>query len=282
MKQDPAFYADLHCHSTFSDGTLTPQELIHLAKRIGLSGLSITDHDTLEAYPDAMKHAEEAGLELLPGVELSASHQGQSVHILGYAFSLKSDAIRRLCEKHRERRLKRYHDILKVLEAHDMVLPGEDILRRHPAGSIGRPHIALAMMEKGYVSSVEEAFKKYLGKRKPCHVPGNAFSVDETLDAIRQAGGLAILAHPHLISRASTVSELLKMPFDGIECFYSRFTQKDNKRWLRIAQNRNWLATGGSDFHGAVKPHISLGCAWVSEDLFRTLMNHYIKANAHE
>ncbi|NGX42823.1 MAG: 5'-3' exoribonuclease [Chlamydiae bacterium] len=265
------FRADLHCHSTCSDGTLSPEEIIDLAKEIGLSGLSITDHDTLMAYDTAIEYAKSRNLEMIPGVEFSSSLHGVNVHILGFAFSLDNEAIHNFCQKHHERRNKRYPAILTLLAENEMPISEEDLPTTSHHGNIGRPHIAQAMIEKGYVTSFNEAFKKFLGENKPCFVKSEAFSVEETIDVIHEAGGVAIIAHPHLIRNASTVRQLLNMPFDGLEGYYARFGPRENNRWLEIAKNKRWLITGGSDFHGAVKSHINLGCSWVNEDLFRTL-----------
>ena len=269
------FRADLHCHTTCSDGTVSPREIIKLAKQVGMSGLSITDHDTIEAYQSAVSCAKTEGLELIPGVEFSTTHRGVSIHILGYAFSLKSDAIHSLCKKHRERRIKRYLAILEKLEQNDMPISEGELLSAHPEGSIGRPHIALAMMQKGYVSSVDQAFKKYLGEGKLCYTKGHAFPVEETIDVIHKGGGLAVIAHPHLIRNASITQDLLNMPFDGIEGYYARFPPSEELKWIEIGKEKGWFITGGSDFHGEVKPHLPLGCSWVGPETFQLLSDHY-------
>lgn len=273
------FRADLHCHTTCSDGTVTPKEIISLAVQSGLSGLSITDHDTIEAYQTATRYAQEKGIELIPGVEFSTSHAGESVHILGYAFSLKSDAIHALCAKHKERRIQRYRAILDKLAQHKMPISEGELLSLHPQGSIGRPHIALVMMQKGYVTSVDQAFKKFLGEGRSCYTKGYAFPVEETIDVIHAGGGLAVIAHPHLIRNGSITRDLLKMPFDGIEGYYAKFPPSEEKKWIAIGNEKGWLVTGGSDFHGTVKPHLPLGCSWVGEDTFQLLREHYAKVS---
>jgi predicted metal-dependent phosphoesterase TrpH len=277
------FKADLHCHSTFSDGTFTPEAIIQLAKESQLSGLAITDHESIEAYRTAEPYASSMGIEMISGGEFSALHQGSSVHILGYAFSLASPTIQAFCNKHHQRRTNRNLLILELLKKHGMVITEEEItthsldLLPH---SIGRPHIALAMIKKGYVATINEAFKKYLAEGKICYAPGESFSVEETLDVIHRAGGLAIIAHPHLINEISVLNKLLDMKFDGIEGYYANFTLEKNQRWIKIADKKGWLLTGGSDFHGTVKPQISLGSSWVPEQTFRILQNHYKSANS--
>ena len=157
-----------------------------------------------------------------------------------------------------------------------MLVSEEDVMSLSKQ-TIGRPHIAQAMMKKGYVFSVEEAFKKYLAEGKPCYFKGHSFSVEETLQVIHDVHGLAIIAHPHLIERSSTVKRLLEMNFDGLEAYYAKFPPKQEQKWVKIAQFKKWLITGGSDFHGDIKPHIPLGCSWVNEEIFRFLQSHYLK-----
>lgn len=276
------FRADLHCHTTSSDGSATPEELVRLAKEIGLSGLSITDHDSVEAYKKAIPLAETLGIQMVSGVEFSTVHNYLSVHILGYAFPLNSTVIQSFCDKHQARRLKRNREILAKLAKQGMPISEEEIM---PSTShedpqvkhtIGRPHIAAAMIKKGFVDSIQDAFKKYLGENKPCYAPGESFSTEETIEIIHQAGGLAVIAHPHLVDDRAILRQLFEMPFDGIECYYAKFPQDANLRWLEIAKKKNWLITGGSDFHGTIKPNIPLGASFVEETHFKALHQHFL------
>lgn len=268
------FRADLHCHSTHSDGTDTPEALIQLAVKSGLSGLSITDHDTVTVYPQALNTAKEAGLLLLPGVEFSASHYGEPIHILGYGFDFTSGCIYDFCKKHRERREKRNRNILNKLKKCGVVLQEEE-LKAMGQNTIGRPHIAFLLMQKKIVSSQKEAFQKYLGEGKPAYDPGESVSVEETIDCIHQAQGKAILAHPHLIQKRTIERALIKMPFDGVEGYYARLFPEQEKRWLQIGREREWIITGGSDYHGETKPHNMLGSSWVDKETFDILYAHF-------
>lgn len=274
-----AFRADLHCHTTCSDGTATPQEIIQLACNLGLQGLSITDHDTIAAYQEAVPAAQIRKLPLISGLELSAVHRETSVHILAYSFSLASEYLIQFCRQHQERRELRNQAILNLLAAHGMPLELEDLPKEEFVlqlkHSIGRPHIALAMMKKGYVHSIQQAFHNFIGEGKPCYVPSAAFSVEETIEMIHRANGLAVIAHPHLIENAAILKDLLEMNFDGIEGYYARFPLSAHERWLKIGAKKGWIITGGSDFHGTIKPNISLGCSWVNEETFTILEKHY-------
>lgn len=272
------FRADLHCHTTCSDGTVDPEEIVKLAIINGLSGLSITDHDTIDAYGKAVPIAKEKELPLISGVEFSALHRDMSIHILAYSFSLDSPLIKDFCSQHHLRRVQRNRSIIERLAAHGLSLDEqtiEDLLTSHR--TIGRPHIALALLQKGYVSSLQEAFQLYLGDNKPCYVPGQNFSVEETIDLIHKAKGFAIIAHPHLIENSALLHDVLNMQFDGIEAYYGRLSSQQHERWLNIGKQKGWLITGGSDFHGDIKPNISLGSSWVGEEIFKVLQEQFHK-----
>lgn len=270
------FRADLHCHSFFSDGTLSPEELVNAALDLGLSGLSITDHDTTGAYPEVLKIAKEKNLSIITGVEFSATLEGCSVHILSYSFPESHPAILGLCEKHHSRRTLRNRLILEELSKLKMPISEMELTAASKnSKTVGRPHIALAMMQKGYVSDIQEAFKKYIGDGKKAFVPGRTISVEETLSAIHEAKGLAVIAHPHLLKNQEIFKKLLKLPFDGMECFYSQFPLAEQKKWEKIALDHGLMISGGSDFHGATKPKTPLGCSYIPESLFRPFLEHY-------
>ena len=273
------FRADLHCHTTCSDGTVKPQDIIQIACDLGLQGLSITDHDTIEAYKEALPAAQAKQFPLISGVEFSAVHRNASIHILAYSFPLSSTGIQEFCQRHNQRREQRNRAILELLAFQGMPLSQEDfspdLFSDKSQHSIGRPHIALAMMKKGYVSSIQKAFQEYIGEGKSCYVPGNAFSIEETLEIIHQAQGLAIIAHPHLIENVGILRDLLSMNFDGIEGYYARFPRNTHARWLKIGAHKGWIITGGSDFHGEIKPNLPLGSSWVNEETFLILQHHF-------
>ncbi len=271
------FRADLHCHTIYSDGSFTTREILLLAKQKGLQGLAITDHDSIGAYRDAITEAQEIGIELLTGVEFSAAHHNISIHILGYGFHPFDPTIQRLCDFHKQRREERNAAIIKKLCEHNMALTIEEVnaAASHPATTIGRPHIALAMMRKGYVASIQDAFWEFIGEGRPCFSRGHDVSVADTLDVIHQAKGVAIIAHPHLIKNQGILQELLEMNFEGLEGYYAKQSPQQNARWLKIAEKRNWLITGGSDFHGEMRSG-DLGSSYVLEETFRKLQGVYL------
>jgi predicted metal-dependent phosphoesterase TrpH len=272
------FRADLHCHSNCSDGSLSPEALLHLAKQIGLSALSITDHDTVEAYSTAQPISKELGILLITGVEFSAAWDNVSVHILGYGFRVDDPKIQAFCLAHTKRRFERNQAIIAKLNTKGMPLTYEEVLAaaaRSPDNSekktIGRPHIALAMKEKGYVETIQQAFKLHIGEECPCYVQGTLFSAADTIEVIHQAAGVAVIAHPHLIRNETVLAGLLKLNFDGIECYYGSNLSKNNERWIKIAHAKKWLKTGGSDYHGINRPDERLGSSWVDQETLQVL-----------
>ncbi len=275
-KQIP--WADIHTHSQASDGSLSPEELVRHAKKCGLFGLSITDHDTIAAYETATAAAREIGIKLGVGIEFSCVFEEHDVHLLGYDFDLASRDIQALCLRHKNRRSNRNLAMLEKLRAHQIDITIDDI-KEHgysPSDSVGRPHIAHVMVQKGYVGSIKEAFNRYLAEGKCCYVRGESLSVDETIDTIHKARGKAFIAHPHLLASSFPIDRLLQKPFDGIECRYARLPQKSAEPWIEIARRKNWLMSGGSDFHGSVKPDLPLGCQGVDQATFERIFENIL------
>lgn len=267
------FRADLHCHTYFSDGTDSPEELITLAKKSGLAAISITDHDTILAYETAIPIAKEQGILLGVGAEFSSTYETFNVHILGYDFDLENQQIQNFCQKHKERRKLRNYRILEKLRKKQMPIPEEE-LEKMGMETLGRPHIAKLMVKHKFVASMQQAFDQYIGDGKSCYDAGEPFTVDETLEVIHQARGKAFLAHPHFLGEGEKVFKLLDKPFDGIECIYANCLPQQEKRWIKAAERRNLLISGGSDYHGKIKPNITLGCSWVGDEIFYKIFQH--------
>lgn len=269
------FRADLHCHCTCSDGTLTPREVIAHASKIGLQGLSITDHDTMQAYDTAIEAAQDYGIRLGSGIELSCDFENLHIHVLGYDYDLKNPLMHAVCKRHTERRLLRNREILGKLQKKGMRITEEELEKIGEGKSIGRPHIAHLLVQKGYVQSIRQAFDKYIGEGKSCYAPGEPFPIEEGIAALHAARGKAFIAHPHLVAMdPSDWDKLLNLPFDGIECYYGNFPAARAERWLKIAQEKKWLISGGSDFHGDVKPEIELGCSTIDAPAFNKIFQH--------
>jgi predicted metal-dependent phosphoesterase TrpH len=272
------FRADLHCHTNCSDGCDDPLVLLRLAKQIGLQGISITDHDTIDAYtPELFSEAEKLGVQILPGIELSSELEQMSVHVLGYGFDLASEPLRSFLEEMQKRRRERNLRILGKLAARKMPITEAELMEFALAvrgkRTIGRPHIAQLMVIKKYVATPQEAFERFLGEKGLCYSSGIKYSPRDVIEQIHRAQGKAVLAHPHFIKGGSFLRKLLDLPLDGIECYYSRLPKALELPWLKIAKERKWIATGGSDYHGSLKPYSVLGSSWVGEHTFQQLQN---------
>ncbi len=268
---------DLHCHSLYSDGTYTPRQLVDLALQMSFSGLSITDHDTIEAFDEAYPYATEKGLIFLPGVEISSKFRDEPVHILGYSFDPHAQSLIDFCKQHRERREIRNQMMLEKLSRAGMTVTMEEVKALSPhATTYGRPHIALAMMQRGYVEDISFAFRHYLGSGRSCYVEGDKWTVQEAIGAIHTARGKAVLAHPQLLKARSPIEDLLALPFDGIEAYYASMNADVNRRWCEIAQRHGLFVTGGSDFHGKVKPESRFGSSWAPEGTIQLLQQHFL------
>lgn len=267
------FRADLHCHTTCSDGSATPQEVVKLALEIGLQGLSITDHDTIEAYEVLEKDNKKIDLKLLSGIEFSTIHRGSSVHVLAYAFDLKNVEINNLCKSLKTNRVGRMEEMIHLLKKQGIVIDEKELFNNK--NTIGRPHLAEALVKQKYAKSIQDAFNLFLGDGKCCFVPSNSMSTEETIEIIKRAKGFSIIAHPHIIKNPSTLTDILNMDFDGIEAYYARFSSQHEKTWIEIAKKKDWIMTGGSDYHGKMKPNNALGCSWVDAETFNRLYARY-------
>ncbi len=265
------FRADLHCHTTCSDGSDTPAEVLRKAKEAGLRGLSITDHDTIAAYtPELFALARDLDIRLLPGIELSSEWQETTVHVLGYNINIHSEEFILFLEELIKRRDSRNEAMIAKLKKKGFDIDVSE-LAAFGDRTIGRPHIAQLLLQKGYVSSIQEAFRSYIGEGCSCFAVGIKYTPAEVIQQIHKAGGYAILAHPHFIRKGRILDYLLELPLDGLECYYALMQPWQEKPWVTLAAKRKWIATGGSDYHGSVKPHIPLGCSWVGLEIFHLL-----------
>lgn len=263
------FRADLHIHSNCSDGTDSPLKILELAKTAKLSGLSITDHDTIQAYtPELFAAAQDLQLELLMGVEISSEWQGLTVHILAYSFDLQ---LQEFLIQVQEKRSERNRRILEKLKKKGIDIDENELKSSGPSQIVGRSHIAEAMMKKTGVASMQEAFDRYLKDDASCYAQGGKFAPHEVIHAIHRNNGLAVLAHPHFLKRGRFLKEILALPLDGLECYYGRLPKEQEKQWIKIARERQWLLTGGSDYHGSLRPYIPIGASWVDEETFRKI-----------
>jgi predicted metal-dependent phosphoesterase TrpH len=242
---------DLHMHSTFSDGQLTPAELIKLATDSDLAAVALADHDCLDGLGEYADAAADAGLGTFSGVELSCVYRGRDLHILGYGVDPSDKPLGEMLRKFVETRERRGIRIVEKLGEQGIKIDVNKVLEEAGAGALGRPHIAAALVEGGYAKDFNEVFNKYIGENCPAYVEKYKMSPDDAVRYIQGAGGLAFVAHPGFyIDDLDSFYELLEGGFDGIEVYHSKH-KPEMATWLRsVAKERGMLESGGSDFHG--------------------------------
>lgn len=261
-------YIDLHVHSTCSDGTLTPSEVVSYAHQKGLKAIALTDHDTVSGVHEALSKGNELGIIIVPGIEFSASYNGKEVHILGYYIDPNNERLQSKLTALIEGRKIRNQKILDALAKLGMPITFEDLAEgSKPETVFTRAHFAAALLRKGYIATRDEAFAKYISPGKPAYFPREYFTVSECIDMIHSAGGLAVLAHPCLYGYSRSeitqiLKDLKKQGLDGVECLYSTHTQDDVSHLLQVCLNEKLFPTGGSDFHGDNKPNLDLGTGY--------------------
>lgn len=247
-------YADLHLHSTYSDGADAPATVIARAAALGIAAAALTDHDTVDGAGEFVEAGRAAGIETLPGVEISAFYEGREVHVVGLGVDTGNPALNAVLAQLRAGRLDRVRHIVERLRDVGIPLWAEDVLALSPTGAAGRIHIANALKAAGVVANTQEAFDRYLNIGKPAYVRKWLIPVPEAIDAIHGAGGLAFLAHPGLGKTVRRMlPRLLAFPFDGIEVYHVSHGEERTATFLALAKERGLLVAGGSDCHGTVK-----------------------------
>lgn len=262
---------DLHIHSTFSDGTDTPEQILRQATDIGLKQISITDHNSIYGSLDALKYIKNYDIEFVVGCELSCSYNGKEVHLLGY-FSPHNNSYDSLYEFIQQGENTKKDSQLKMIEKlnqYGFDISYDEIKNAFPNTIINRVHLSRILVDKGYVQSVKNAFDQYLGEGKPCYVERQCAHLLEGINVIHQCHGIAILAHPWQYVHENMeefLQEALKSELDGIEVIHSDHSTSQQNELKFICQKYKKLMTGGSDYHGTVKPHIPLGNANVPDE----------------
>lgn len=252
---------DLHLHTTASDGIYSAGQIARLVQRAGVTFFAVTDHDTMDALPQAEEAAYDRGLAFVPGVEISTEGDDE-VHILGYGVQYDDDVLQACLRQAARDRENRILAMAEKLSALGMPLPLKDVTAR-AGGSLGRPHLARAMMEQGYVESVQQAFDQYLGKSRPAYLPRDTMTASQAISLLRDRGAVPVLAHPGLIRwPLEKLLPMLKIWQDaglrGIEVYHPA-NQGNYPYWDRLARQRGLLVTGGSDFHDGTSSHGQIG-----------------------
>jgi predicted metal-dependent phosphoesterase TrpH len=268
--------ADLHTHTNYSDGVHTPEELILKAKAAGLKYIAITDHDNVEAVEEALELGKVHGVDIIPAAEISAEHKGKETHILAYFIDHKNEELLTYLKGFRRERLKRAEKMVAKLNEMSIALSIDDVLI-HVKGnaSIGRPHIAFALLEGSHINSYYEAFNKYIGDDKPAYVKKPNISAEEAIKLINRCKGLSFIAHPGRNLRDSnTLFELIEFGIDGIEVIHPSHTETDIEYFKDITSQYFLLESGGSDFHGGrINDASILGKYFVTEKKITAMKN---------
>ncbi|MGD8343598.1 MAG: PHP domain-containing protein [Desulfobacterales bacterium] len=278
---------DLHIHSSASDGSLSPAEILEHALKLNLAAIAITDHDSIDGSKEALRSGIPLSLHFLTGVEISAAYPpffpgSGSFHMLGYGIRLDDPILNQTLKKLQEVRKNRNPKIVRRLNELGFPISLEDVRQVGGKGQIGRPHIALTLKKKGYVASIGEAFDKLLGAQKPAYVGKERLGCKETIEMIRGAGGIAALAHPGLLDiedesqLESLIQNLMHIGMGAIEVYYPQHTAERTEQFVRLAKQYGLLMTGGTDFHGALTPEIQMGSGagnlFVPHHIYETLM----------
>ena len=255
---------DLHTHSTFSDGTLTPTELVDLAETGGLTAVALTDHDTVAGIEEGRAAAKDRSVEFVPGVELSAEIDRGALHILGLFVDHTDAALTSLLDETIRYRKARNEKIVERFCELGMPLTLDEVETEAKTGTVGRPHFAAVLTRKGYARSIRDAFLRFLSKNGAAYFPKVRVSPERAIAIIRGAGGIPVLAHPdqtHLGGRelADFIERLKSLGLMGMETHYSGYTQRQSRKLAKLAKRFQLVESGGSDFHGAVKPGLFLG-----------------------
>lgn len=255
---------DLHVHTTASDGTMRPRDVVSLAAMLGLRAIAITDHDTMDGLQEAGEAGELMNVTIVPGIEISSEYMGKEVHILGYFLDPEKQQLKDYMAWVQAARRTRNGKIIEKLQRKGFDITLEQVEADNPGATIGRPHIARKLMEIGAVESVNEAFRRYLSTGRSCYVPREYIPFAQGAKLIRDCGGVAVLAHPlqygfDKASLESLVKAAAAANFTGMEIYYTGYTQADVNKLYDLAEKYTLLPTGGSDFHGENKPGVQLG-----------------------
>ena len=267
-------YADLHTHTHHSDGTRTSREVIDVARAAGIEIVSISDHDNLAAYFESKAYADSREVQLVPGVELSCGYEGHDIHILAYAFDPLDERIEARLKSFRTTRAERGKRMVDRLAALGFNIDHNRVEQLAAGGAMGRPHVARALVERGYVKTVAEAFDKFIGAGKPAYVEKERFQIEEAVELIHSAGGVLSIAHPTLYQdHERVVMLLLDAGIDAIEVMHPDVNDKDREMYSNLARFRGKFVTGGSDDHGTVKAKETLGTVRVPENLIKPILD---------
>jgi predicted metal-dependent phosphoesterase TrpH len=264
-------FTDLHLHTTFSDGTYSPEELVSEAKRFDLVAVALTDHDTVEGCPRMQTACDASGIEFIPATELTAEINGIELHMLAYFINIHSPVLLSEMARFQEGRHERIREIVARLRKMQVPLEEEDVFELANCRSPGRPHVARALIQRKVCKSLDEAFERFLKKNRPAWVPKDKIKAPDAIQLIKQSGGLAVVAHPGLARTEEALPALIEAGIDGIECFHTRHSPAASEYYIGVAEQHDLLVTGGSDCHGMNKGKPLIGSIKLPYEYVRQL-----------
>lgn len=241
---------DLHLHSKASDGSLLPEQVVELATHLNLKTISLTDHDSVDGIEQAMMAAKKFGIEVIPGIEMSSDVDGRDVHILGYHIDHLDASFNKILRELKLNRESRTEQIVKKLTDQGVSISMDDVRAQSDKGTLGRAHIARAMLKKGEVENIQVAFDKYIGRNGPAYVSKSALKVKDIISIITGVGGIPVLAHPGISKVDKLIPGFAEEGLRGLEVFHSEHSSVDVSRYREMATNLGLIMTGGSDCHG--------------------------------
>ena len=251
---------DLHIHSHYSDGTLPPADLVGMARDMGLEACSITDHDNTEGQREALLEGSRLGIEVIAGIEFSVRVNEQDIHILGYLFDLDDEKMSEQVSMLGQARRERARQIVERLAGMGLEIPFEEVLELSGKGTVGRPHIAKVLVTRGLVGSFQAAFGRYIGEGRPCYVPKTVLPLDRVVELIRNAGGVAVWAHPGgRVRDRNLLGEILDSGVKGLEAYHPNHDPETERTIVDAARSYDLVVTGGSDYHFYEAKQIDVG-----------------------
>ena len=278
-------WIDLHLHSCCSDGLLSPTEVTLKAKEVGLKAIGIVDHDTIEGIPEAIQTGKTCGIEVVPGVELSSKYRNKDIHILGYYLNPEHESLLDYLKKFRDERYRRAVKMVKNLNRLGLKLSMDDVESKAHGDSLGRPHLAEVLMERGYVETFQEAFHKYIGYGSSAYEEKYRILPEEAIRLISEANGLSFLAHPGYSLQDSDIAYFIKSGLDGIEVLHPNLNENRTQHLQEIAKMNHLLMSGGSDCHGGRNGKLLIGNYSVPyailNDMKKVLQDRYEKENIY-
>lgn len=252
-------YADLHVHTFYSDSTFSPDEVMACAKEKSLDAIAICDHDCIDGIPPSIEISSRLDIEVIPGIELTAEKLDAEIHILGYFIDWRNEAFQKKLKEIQESRVSRIYKMVEKLDGMKIKVNPADVFKLAGKGSVGRPHLAQAMLRAGSIRNLKEAFEKYIGFLKPCYVPNIKFSPQNAIELILSVGGVPVLAHPHTVGKDEYIAEFIEYGLRGIEVYHTDHKAAMVKHYEEVAKRYNLLMTGGSDCHGLGTGRVLMG-----------------------